>query len=128
MTTQSPNEIRIKGLEALLESLGPAGMLRFLEQFDLGSGDYTKERAKWIKDLDVDTLVKETKGKRSLEIILDIIKEEANRSKSDIIKIAAIKKLASMHNIEEELVDQILEQLKKDTKLYTPRENFVKLI
>lgn len=43
--TMSLNQLRIKGLEALIKSLGPVGMVRFLQQFDTGKGDYTKERA-----------------------------------------------------------------------------------
>ncbi len=42
-------EIQKNGLNALKESLGVTGMLRFLEQFDHGgSGDYTAE--KYIKE------------------------------------------------------------------------------
>lgn len=38
-------EIQKNGLNALKESLGVTGMLRFLEQFDHGgSGDYTAEK------------------------------------------------------------------------------------
>ena len=38
-------EIQKNGLNALKESLGVTGMLRFLEQFDHGgSGDYTSEK------------------------------------------------------------------------------------
>ena len=45
MTILSPHEIRMKGFEALTKALGPVGMIRFLQQFDLGEGDYTKDRA-----------------------------------------------------------------------------------
>lgn len=37
-------EIRKQGYQALRESLGVVGMLRFLQQFDTGYGDYTQER------------------------------------------------------------------------------------
>ena len=37
-------EIRKAGIEALTRELGPAGMARFMRQFERGSGDYTKER------------------------------------------------------------------------------------
>ncbi|GGA17164.1 HEAT repeat domain-containing protein [Okeania sp. KiyG1] len=37
-------EIRQKGYEALIDSLGVVGMLRFLQEIDAGSGDYTKEK------------------------------------------------------------------------------------
>jgi len=34
--------------KALAKSLGPVGMVRFLQQFDTGCGDYTREREKWL--------------------------------------------------------------------------------
>jgi len=44
----TPNELKKKGIEALTNALGPVGMAKFLQQFDLGSGDYTKDRKKWL--------------------------------------------------------------------------------
>lgn len=41
----SMDEIRRAGLDALARELGPVGMVRFLQQFETGSGDYTAERA-----------------------------------------------------------------------------------
>ncbi|MCM1309271.1 MAG: hypothetical protein NC223_11780 [Butyrivibrio sp.] len=40
----NPFEIRTIGMQALKEVLGPVGVVRFMQQFDLGYGDYTKER------------------------------------------------------------------------------------
>ena len=40
----NPLEIRMVGMQALKEALGPVGMVRFMQQYDLGYGDYTKER------------------------------------------------------------------------------------
>ncbi|MBP0013423.1 MAG: hypothetical protein J7545_14690 [Roseofilum sp. SBFL] len=37
-------EIRKNGYKALIDSLGVVGMLRFLQQLEVGSGDYTLER------------------------------------------------------------------------------------
>ena len=37
-------EIRKTGYKALIDALGVVGTLRFLQQLDIGSGDYTKER------------------------------------------------------------------------------------
>lgn len=44
----TPNEIRRAGIELLTQNLGAVGMVRFLQQSDLGWGDYTKERQKWL--------------------------------------------------------------------------------
>lgn len=49
-------EIRYKGLKALDQHLGPEGMIRFLQQFETGKGDYTKERHQWLKEASVQTL------------------------------------------------------------------------
>jgi len=42
--TLSPSNLRRKGLQALHKSLGPVGMVRFLQQFEEGTGDYTRDR------------------------------------------------------------------------------------
>lgn len=39
-------------MEALLERLGPVGMIRFIQQFETGRGDYTKEREQWLEGPD----------------------------------------------------------------------------
>jgi hypothetical protein len=50
------DEIRRTGLEALAARLGPDGMVRFLQQFETGSGDYTKDRHQWLKEISVEKL------------------------------------------------------------------------
>lgn len=66
MSTQAwnPSTIRKLGLEALAKALGPIGMVRFLQQFDTGEGNYTKERNLALKDVDVKTAIEEIKDKR----------------------------------------------------------------
>lgn len=39
-------EIRTVGFEALMRELGPAGAIRFIQQYESGSGDYTRDRKK----------------------------------------------------------------------------------
>ena len=39
----NPIEIRNVGIKALQEALGPVGMVKFMQQYDMGYGDYTKE-------------------------------------------------------------------------------------
>jgi hypothetical protein len=57
ITAATPlNEIRRKGLEILMEPLGPVGMVRFLQQFETGYGDYTAERESWLTETNLDTL------------------------------------------------------------------------
>lgn len=40
----NPIEVRTIGMQALKEALGPVGVVRFIQQFDLGYGNYTEER------------------------------------------------------------------------------------
>ena len=42
--TATLDEIRRAGVEALRRELGVVGMVRFLQQFETGTGDYTEER------------------------------------------------------------------------------------
>ena len=41
-------QIRRKGLAALRRELGRAGMIRFLQQFEPGTGNYAVERRAWV--------------------------------------------------------------------------------
>ena len=49
-------EVYELGLEILLDTLGSAGRIRFLEQCEPTSGDYTTERHKWLDGLDMETI------------------------------------------------------------------------
>ncbi|MBI5409352.1 MAG: hypothetical protein HZA14_08305 [Nitrospirae bacterium] len=60
----SPIVIRKAGLEAVAKKLGPLGMVRFLQQFETGLGDYTRERTQWLKYLDIHEIVTEIRKKR----------------------------------------------------------------
>jgi len=42
------DEIYRQGLQALRDRLGRAGTIRFLQQFERGSGDYARERHAWV--------------------------------------------------------------------------------
>jgi len=55
---KTPEEIRTKGLSVLKRELGVAGMIRFLQQFDRGSGDWATERHKWADSLSWDDIKK----------------------------------------------------------------------
>jgi len=55
----SDNEIRYLGLEAIKKELGIAGFVRFMQLFDNGSGDYTKERSPQQQGITVVEIVEE---------------------------------------------------------------------
>jgi hypothetical protein len=50
------DEIYREGLQALRDRLGRAGMVRFLQQFETGSGDYARERRAWVDRTSLDDL------------------------------------------------------------------------
>ncbi len=62
-------EIRMEGWKALTERLGPAGAMRFMMQYDPGSGDYTKERQEIFAAL-------------TLEELLDAVERTAHKNQS----------------------------------------------
>ena len=47
------------GFEALVDKLGPVGMLRFIHQFEAGTGNYTEERQQWVGVSNVETLAQQ---------------------------------------------------------------------
>ena len=55
------NEIQQSGLEAIRKGIGVVGLIRFMQQFDKGHGDYVKDRQLWQKNYTVDSLTKAIK-------------------------------------------------------------------
>jgi hypothetical protein len=53
---RTSDEIYREGLKALRERLGRAGMVRFLQQFETGKGDYSRERHKWVDRMSLEDL------------------------------------------------------------------------
>lgn len=64
MTTKvmTMNEIRRTGIQLLTQHLGVVGMIRFLQQTDLGWGDYTKERHQWLGSPSLDEIEADIKA------------------------------------------------------------------
>ena len=62
--TMSLEQIRVAGMEALARELGIVGMIRFLQQFETGHGDYSKDRHKWLDDQNIDAVLKRIREKR----------------------------------------------------------------
>jgi hypothetical protein len=60
------NTIRKLGIEALNEKLGPIGMVEFIQQFDSGYGDYSKERHNWLNELTTECISSEIKRIKSM--------------------------------------------------------------
>jgi len=51
-------QIRERGLTVLCQHLGVVGMVRFLQQSEMGWGNYTEERDQWLRDPDLEELAK----------------------------------------------------------------------
>ena len=58
------NEIRRTGIQLLTQNLGAVGMVRFLQQSEMGWGDYTKQRSQWLGNPTVDEIAAEMKAMR----------------------------------------------------------------
>jgi hypothetical protein len=50
------DEVRQEGLDALRDRLGRADMIRFLQQFETGNGDYARERQGWVDQSSLDEI------------------------------------------------------------------------
>ena len=59
------DQIRRDGLAALKRELGRAGMIRFLQQFETGSGDYARERHAWVDATSFEEIRAAARAKRS---------------------------------------------------------------
>ena len=68
MKTRTLHEVHTEGMDALLKALGPVDMIRFLQMFDEGKGDYTKERKTWLKN-DVHEISREIRDMKEKQLI-----------------------------------------------------------
>ena len=55
-TDRTLDQIRRDGLIALRRRLGVEGMVRFLQQFERGTGDYAAQRRKWVDRTSIDDI------------------------------------------------------------------------
>ncbi len=63
MTAKTLHQIQQEGLEVLVDKLGPADAIRFLQIYDAGSGDWTRDRKK-ILEKDPDKIIKNIMERR----------------------------------------------------------------
>jgi hypothetical protein len=61
------DEIRQIGLAALRRELGLVGLVRFLQMFEVGEGDYTRDRYDWLGDEDVHALAESLRQARTAD-------------------------------------------------------------
>ena len=57
----NPVELCQQGFTALVAALGWVNAVRFLQQYEVGQGDYTEERYHFLPDWDAETLVRKAR-------------------------------------------------------------------
>jgi hypothetical protein len=62
--TMTLEQIRAAGMAALTRELGVVGMIRFMQQFETGSGNYSNDRHQWLDEQDVDLIARRIEEKR----------------------------------------------------------------
>ncbi len=68
VTKLTQDEITRLGIDTLALALGPAGMARFMQQFTIGRGDYTRDRDKILGNPTVEEIVAEIKKRRESQV------------------------------------------------------------
>jgi len=63
MSLKTLHQIQQEGLDLLFEKLGPADTIRFLRIYEMGSGDWTKDRKKYLEK-DPDKIIKNIMERR----------------------------------------------------------------
>jgi len=66
--TNTQQEVIRKGYKALIDSLGVVDTIRFIQYFNLGRGDYTKERHQWQDKTPLDEIVLSMKQHQDIGI------------------------------------------------------------
>lgn len=61
---KSDHQIKLLGLQAVKRELGVMGFIRFIQQFEMGEGNYTEDRRIWQSKYTVKTIADEIKKRR----------------------------------------------------------------
>ncbi len=64
LNTHPTSEVNKKATHILFQQMGIVDTFRFLNQFTLGSGDYTKERGEWLDELTMEDIIADIKARR----------------------------------------------------------------
>ena len=60
--TRPVSEISRRATHILFKEMGVVDTIRFLNQFSLGRGDYTKERENWLGEINLDDDITQIKA------------------------------------------------------------------
>ncbi|MBN2295057.1 MAG: hypothetical protein JXM70_21695 [Pirellulales bacterium] len=58
-------EISREATNILFEKIGAVDTIRFLNQFSVGQGDYTKDREKWLGEITLDDAISGIKAEKN---------------------------------------------------------------
>ena len=59
--TRTLRDIRVAGIQALVQHLGVVGAIRFLQYEDKGYGDYSRDRHQWLGNPDLNQIAENVK-------------------------------------------------------------------
>jgi len=62
--TRPISEISHRATRILFERMGVVDTIRFLNQFSIGQGDYTKDREEWLGGISLDDVISQMKVER----------------------------------------------------------------
>jgi hypothetical protein len=63
--TRPVSEISRRATHILFKEMGVIDTIRFLNQFSVGQGDYTKERGNWLGEISMDDAIAQIKTKKN---------------------------------------------------------------
>lgn len=72
----TPVEIQKAGLKVLARELGAVGLIRFLQLYQLGSGDYTVEHRQRLDHLTVDEVLQLVRAEQEAEDDEDVDRQK----------------------------------------------------
>jgi len=64
LNTHPTAEVNKKATHILFQKMGVVDTFKFLNQFTIGSGDYTIERGEWLDNLTLEDIVSDIKKDR----------------------------------------------------------------
>ena len=65
MQTRPVSEISRRATHILFKEMGVVDTIRFLNQFSVGRGNYTKERDNWLGDISMDDAIAQIKAEKN---------------------------------------------------------------
>ena len=64
--TRPVSEINRQATHILFKEMGVVETIRFLNQFSVGQGNYTKERYSWLDDISMDDVITQIKAGKKI--------------------------------------------------------------